>query len=133
MDMDIWIMTYKCRAPNDHFVVFLKRALSTPDHVPAISVKSFENKKVPFSKINISLSAFFKKIGKKWISGQFCDFGPDSNTAASTLFFTPQECMLWTVIICRVTTNTKSTAHKTINSCHGMLGACIASERVDKW
>ena len=82
--MDIWIMTYKCRAPNDHFVVYLKRALSTPDHVPAISVKSFENKKVPFSQINISLlpfSTFF--LGKKWIFGPFCNLGPNAKTSVS--------------------------------------------------
>ena len=42
-----------------------------PDHVPAIIVKSCENKEVPFSPMNISLLAFFNK--KNW---QKMDFGP---------------------------------------------------------
>ena len=57
---------------------FLKHSLSTPDHVPAICVKSCENKKVPFSHINISLLPVFDFF---W--GQKMDFWP-------VLWFWPQ-------------------------------------------
>ena len=58
-----WIWGQKSR--------FLKRALSAPNHVPAITVKSCENKStVLFSQINISLLPFFNFFWQKM------DFGP---------------------------------------------------------
>ena len=51
-----------------------KGSLSTPNHVPAITEQSCENKKVPFSQINGSLLAVLGLLfSKKLIFGPFCN------------------------------------------------------------
>ena len=59
-----------------------KHSLSTPNHVPATTGQSCENKKVPFSQINVSLLAVFGWLfSKNRIFGRFFNFRENAKTA----------------------------------------------------